>query len=112
MKSKRVLSLSHKFILVIIILLLVLLPAAIIAGNYFIRFRAYQSFVDAAYYRRMVQAHEVGAWLDTGIQVVDGVYKILPYMHGAQIVDVVVSFHNQFDFIESLWVATHDGEFL
>jgi len=93
------------------IILAIALLVSTLLGNVLIRFRAYENFSNAIYYRRMAQAQSLDDWLETGVEIVNNVHRILPHLHGQQITDIVASLAQEFEFIESLWVATHDGSF-
>ena len=111
MKSKRNFKLSHKLILGIFVIVAISLPIAIFVGDYFIKFRAYDAFMNIAFYQRELQANQVDRWISDSLSAVDNVYRVLPQLEGEQITDVVKTFVDQLDFIESMWVATIAGHF-
>ncbi|MCL2617037.1 MAG: methyl-accepting chemotaxis protein [Defluviitaleaceae bacterium] len=111
METGMSLKLSHKFILGITLLSVLSLAVAFVIVNTLVRNIIYDNVMESYYRERVIQSQQLDTWFYAGNSIVENLSETLPHIDRGQILDIVVHFEHQYDFIESVWVAMADGGF-
>jgi len=104
-------NLSHKLKLGILLFSVVSLVVSFLLVGTLVRTIVYDNVLESTYQVRMTQAQQVDAWFQAANHIVSNLAQTLPFASSVYYQDIVTHFLNQYDFVESVWVALADGSF-